>query len=40
MTSQNPRTHMYGPKALPVMDRAFVVIWNTLKAERINRRKR
>ena len=39
MTSQNPRTYMYDLKTLPVMDRAFVVIWNTLRAERINRSK-
>ena len=33
MTSR-PRTHMYDPKTLPVMDRAFVVIWNALRAEK------
>ena len=33
MTSQNPRTHIYDPKTLAVMDQAFVIIWNTLRAD-------
>ena len=33
MTSQNPRTHIYDPKTLAVMDQAFVVIWHALRAD-------
>ena len=33
MTSQNPRTHIYDPKTPAVMDHAFVVIWDTLRAD-------
>ncbi len=33
MTSQNPRTHIYDPKTLAVMDQAFAAIWNVLRAD-------
>jgi hypothetical protein len=33
MTSQNPRSDIYDPKTLAVMDQAFAAIWNDLKAD-------
>ena len=33
MTSQNPRSDIYDPKTLAVMDLAFAAIWNTLRAD-------
>ena len=33
MTFQNPRSHIYDPKTLAVMDQAFAAIWNVLKAD-------
>ena len=33
MTSQNPRLHIYDPKTLAVMDRAFAAIWNQVRAD-------
>lgn len=32
MTSQNPRSDIYDPKTLEVMDQAFATIWKVLKA--------
>jgi len=32
MISQNPRPDIYDPKTLAVMDQAFAVIWNVLRA--------
>jgi hypothetical protein len=32
MASQNPRSDIYEPKTLAVMDRAFAAIWNALRA--------
>jgi len=33
MTSRTPRTNLYAPKTLAVMDQAFTAIWNVLKAD-------
>jgi len=33
MTCPNPRPDIYDPKTLAVMDQAFAVIWNVLKAD-------
>ena len=33
MISQNPRSDIYDPKTLAVMDQAFAAIWNVLKAD-------
>ena len=33
MTSQNPRSDIYDPKTLAVMDQAFAAIWNVLRAD-------
>jgi hypothetical protein len=33
MTSQNPRTDIYDPKTLAVMDEAFAAIWNDVRAD-------
>ena len=33
MTSQNPRLHIYDPKTLALMDQAFAVIWNQVRAD-------
>jgi len=33
MTSQNPRSDVYDPKTLAVMDQAFAAIWITLRAD-------
>ena len=33
MTSQNPQSHIYGPKTLAVMDQAFAAIWVVLRAD-------
>ena len=33
MTSQNPRLHIYDPKTLALMDRAFAAIWNQVRAD-------
>jgi hypothetical protein len=33
MTSQKPRSDIYDPKTLAVMDLAFAAIWNTLRAD-------
>ena len=32
MISQNPQSHIFDPKTLAVMDQAFAVIWNVLRA--------
>ena len=32
MISQNPRSDIYDPKTLAVMDQAFAAIWNILRA--------
>jgi hypothetical protein len=32
-TSQNPRLHIYDPKTLALMDQAFAVIWNQVRAD-------
>jgi hypothetical protein len=33
MTFQNPRSDIYDPKTLAVMDEAFAAIWNVLRAD-------
>jgi len=33
MISQNPRSDIYDPKTLAVMDQAFAAIWNVLRAD-------
>ena len=33
MISHNPRSDIYDPKTLAVMDQAFAAIWNVLKAD-------
>lgn len=33
MTPQNPRSDIYDPKTLAVMDQAFAAIWNVLRAD-------
>ena len=33
MISYNPRSDIYDPKTLAVMDQAFAAIWNVLKAD-------
>ena len=33
MTFQNPRSDIYDPKTLAVMDQAFAAIWKVLKAD-------
>ena len=33
MTFQNPRSHIYDPKTLAVMDHAFAAIWNQVRAD-------
>jgi hypothetical protein len=33
MTFQNPRSDIYDPKTLAVMDQAFAAIWNQVRAD-------
>ena len=33
MTSEIPRSDVYDPKTLAVMDQAFAAIWNVLRAD-------
>ena len=33
MTSQNPRSDIYDPKTLAVMDQAFAAIWHVLRTD-------
>ena len=33
MISHNPRSDIYDPKTLAVMDQAFAAIWNVLRAD-------
>jgi len=33
MISQNPRSDIYDPKTLAVMDQAFAIIWHVLRAD-------
>jgi hypothetical protein len=33
MTSQNPRSDIYDPKTLAVMDQAFAAIWYDVRAD-------
>jgi hypothetical protein len=33
MISQNPRSDIYDPKTLAVMDQAFAAIWNVLRMD-------
>ena len=33
MTCETPRTDIYDPKTLAVMDQAFAAIWNILRAD-------
>jgi len=33
MISQNPRSDIYDPKTLAVMDQAFAAIWTVLRAD-------
>ena len=33
MTSQNPRSDIYDPKTLAVMDQAFLAIWHVLRTD-------
>ena len=33
MISHNPRSDIYDPKMLAVMDQAFAAIWNVLRAD-------